>query len=177
MTPGGNPVINEWLADYAAGTANAPLKDTDPTVDRLAVRTTTTGTSATHRTPARTPDPPISARCTRNGRHSGRRLDSTPVTTPARLCRRVGHAGKRFQSRAADRRPRGARQHVRSHANRGGLVDAADLVRAVTTIRIDSRGNPEPRLGVRTAFTRDTPWLAGLVLQTRAHDAVPHPVG
>ena len=28
MTPGGNPVINEWLADYAAGTANVPSQAT-----------------------------------------------------------------------------------------------------------------------------------------------------
>ena len=28
MTPGGNPVINEWLADYAAGTANVPSEAT-----------------------------------------------------------------------------------------------------------------------------------------------------
>jgi hypothetical protein len=28
MTPGGNPVINEWLADYANGTANVPSEDT-----------------------------------------------------------------------------------------------------------------------------------------------------
>ena len=28
LTPGGNPVINEWLADYAAGTANVPSEDT-----------------------------------------------------------------------------------------------------------------------------------------------------
>ena len=28
LTPGGNPVINEWLADYAAGTANVPSEAT-----------------------------------------------------------------------------------------------------------------------------------------------------
>lgn len=27
LTPGGNPVINEWLADYAAGTANVPTAE------------------------------------------------------------------------------------------------------------------------------------------------------
>lgn len=92
MTPGGNPVINEWLADYTGtavngvqpnpdGGANVPSENTIEQSIALLQNHNYWDFGNPPYTGENTPETPTSARSTQSSSNSGPRWASTPATT------------------------------------------------------------------------------------------------